>query len=143
MIIKERFERVEPFLSPRSERFWRAGAGGVLQIARCQSCGRYRHPPRPVCDACRGGDLQFEDVSGRGTLWSWTLNRYAWQPTMPPPYVVAVVELAEQPGLRLMSNLVNCDVADIRIGMDVQVCFAPAGASFVPLFMPMTSDGLR
>jgi uncharacterized OB-fold protein len=140
MIIHEGFPRVEPFLSPRSREFWRGGADGVLRICRCGDCGRYRHPPRPVCSACRGGAMRFEEVSGRGAVWSWTVNRYAWAPDMPPPYIVALVELAEQPGLRLMTNLVECEPEEIRVDMPVQVCFARTGDAYIPLFRPVSPD---
>jgi uncharacterized OB-fold protein len=138
VIITEGFTRAEPFLSPRTTEFWRAGSDGVLRIARCQTCGRYRHPPRPVCAACHGDDIRFEDVSGHGRVWSWTVNHYAWAPEMPPPYVVALVDLAEQPGLRLMSNLVECELDRIEVDMAVEVCFARTGDAHIPLFRPLS-----
>jgi uncharacterized OB-fold protein len=129
-------KRVAPPLTERTAPFWTSGSDGRLRIPRCGGCGHYQHPPLPVCPACHSSDVSWEPVSGRGTLWSWTLNRYQWVPSMPPPYVVAEVELAEQPGLRLLTNLVDADPAAIRIGMAVTVCFARAGDAFIPLFRP-------
>jgi uncharacterized OB-fold protein len=60
---------------------------------------------------------------------------------MPPPYVVAEVELAEQPGLRLLTNLVDCGPGSVRVGMDVTVCFARAGQASIPLFRPAGDHG--
>jgi uncharacterized OB-fold protein len=134
--LTEPFARVEPPRSARTAAFWQGGAEGELRIARCQACGWYLHPPRPVCPRCRGRDVLPEAVSGRGTLWSFTCNRYPWVPSMPVPYVVAEVELVEQPGLRLLTNLVECEPDGARIGMDVTVCFAEAGDAYVPLFRP-------
>ncbi|EFC86678.1 Zn-ribbon domain-containing OB-fold protein [Parafrankia sp. EUN1f] len=132
----EGFSRVAPPLTERTAPFWTSGADGVLRIAHCRDCGRYLHPPRPVCPACRGRDVGFDPVSGRGTVWSWTLNRYQWVPSMPPPYLVADVELVEQPGLRLLTNVVDCPPERIHVGLPVRVCFSQAGDAYIPLFRP-------
>ena len=129
-------ERTAPPITERTGAFWLSGADGVLRIARCQDCGRYQHPPPPTCPACRGSNLVLEPVSGRGTVHSWTINRYQWSPGMPPPYVLAEVELEEQAGLRLLTNIVGCDIEAVRIGMPVTVIFEPAGEAFVPVFTP-------
>jgi len=133
----EGFERVEPPLTERTRAYWTSGADGILRIARCAACGRFQHPPRPVCSRCRGRVLRSEPVTGRGVVWSWTVNRYEWQKDMPPPYVLAEVELVEQPGLRLLTDIVECTIDDVRIGMEVEVCFARAGEAFIPLFRPV------
>lgn len=133
-LVTEPFTRVAPPLTPRTEQFWRSGADGVLRIARCAGCGRYQHPPLPVCPSCHGREIVFAPVSGRGTLWSWTVNRYQWVPSMPPPYTVIRVELVEQPGLMLTSNLVDSSADTVRLGLAVEVCFARAGDAYIPLF---------
>jgi uncharacterized OB-fold protein len=140
-LVVEPFERVAPPLTERTAAFWMSGADGVLRIARCGGCGRYQHPPRPVCPSCRGRDIAFAPVSGRGTVWSWTLNHYAWVPSMPPPYVVADVELVEQPGLRLLTNVLDCAPEAMRIGLPVVVCFRQVGDAYIPLFRPEAGEG--
>jgi uncharacterized OB-fold protein len=73
-------------------------------------------------------------VSGNGTVHSWTVNRYRWTPELEPPYVIAEVELVEQPGLTVMTSV---RAADITIGMDVHVEFEQAGdEAYVPYFVP-------
>jgi uncharacterized OB-fold protein len=67
-------------------------------------------------------------------VWSFTINRYQWSPSLPPPYVIAEVELAEQPGLRLLTSVVGCD--DVTIGMPVCVRFEQAGDAWIPVFAP-------
>ncbi|HEX4864008.1 MAG TPA: OB-fold domain-containing protein [Acidimicrobiales bacterium] len=131
-LVIEAFTRPEPTPSDRTRAFWAGGADGLLRITRCGDCGRYCHPPLPVCPACRRSRLAPEPVSGRGTIYSWTVSRYEWQAEMPPPYIVAQVELVEQPGLRLITNIVGSDTVDI--GADVEVCFARSGDAFIPLF---------
>jgi uncharacterized protein len=132
----EPFERVAPPLTGRAGPFWTSGADGLLRILRCGSCGHFQHPPLPVCPVCHSASVSWQPVSGRGTLWSWTVSRYQWAPAMPPPYVVAEVELAERSGLRLLTNLVDADPASLCAGMDVTVCFARAGDAYIPLFRP-------
>src|SRR5688500_6268644 len=111
----EPFVRVEPPLTEPTHAFWSAAAHGVLRVARCP------HPPRPVCARCWSRTITPEPVSGRATVWTWTVNRYQWQTTMAPPYVLAEVELVEQPGLRLLTNIVDCAVDEVRIGLEVEV----------------------
>jgi hypothetical protein len=127
-------ERPSPDITDRTAAFWTGGASGQLLIARCQTCGWWLHPPLPVCRRCRGSDISPEPVSGRGTLWSYTVNRYPWATALTPPYVIAEVELEEQAGLRLMTSLV--EGAEPSIGMALQVGFEQAGDAWVPVFAP-------
>jgi len=87
-----------------------------------------------MCPRCQSRDVAPEVVSGRGTVFSFTVNRYQWTPLLEPPYVLAEVELDEQPGLRLLTSIVDCD--DVSIGMPVHVRFEPAGEAWVPVFAP-------
>jgi acetyl-CoA acetyltransferase len=75
-------------------------------------------------------------VSGRGVVAGFTVNHQQWQARFPPPYVIAVVALEEDDGVRLTTNIVNCPAADVRIGMAVRVLFEKAGDVYVPLFEP-------
>lgn len=127
-------ERPPPAVTERTGPFWTGGARGELLIQRCQACGRWAHPPLPMCPACHSRDVAPEPVSGRGTVWSFTINRYPWSPGIRPPYVLAEVELEEQPGMRLLTSIVDCD--DVAIGMPVSVRFEPAGEAWIPVFAP-------
>ena len=129
-------ERIAPPLTARTGEYWRSGSDDVLRIARCQSCRHYLHPPRPICPVCRARDVRFEPVSGRGRIWSFTINRYPWAPGMVPPYVIAEVELDEQQGLLLLTNIVDVAIEEVRIDMPVQVRFERAGDAFIPVFHP-------
>ena len=94
-----------PALIPETEAYWRACRAGRLAINRCQSCGWYIHPPRPVCSRCRSRDVKPQDLSGKGVVASYTINHQAWMPNMKVPFIIALVELAEQKDLRLTTNL--------------------------------------
>jgi uncharacterized OB-fold protein len=72
-------------------------------------------------------------------VYTYTINRYEWVPGFAPPYIVASIELDEQPGLRILSNVIDCDFVEIRCGLEVQVVFARHEDVFVPLFRPVTT----
>jgi len=112
-----------PALEGETEHFWRACRAGRLEILRCRGCGWYVHPPRPVCPRCRARDLAWEAVSGRATVVSYTVNHQRWVPGMEVPYVIGLVELAEQADLRLTTNLVGGAPDAVRIGLPVRVTF--------------------
>src|ERR1700759_2387305 len=110
-----------PALTPDTAPFWQGGAQGVLQIYFCSACGRYFHPPNPLCPNCTSFDVAPRAVSGRGRVLTFTINRYAWTAELSQPYVVAIVELAEQTGLRLLSNIIGSDPDKVTIDMPVTV----------------------
>ena len=64
------------------------------------------------------------------------MDHYPFNPEVPVPYVIAIVELVEQEGLRFTTDIVNCPIDAVTIGMPVQVVFEQQGEVFVPLFEP-------
>jgi uncharacterized protein len=128
--------RVLPRVTDQNEHFWRGGADGALRFLRCQACGYWIHPPAPVCPGCLSREVAPEAVSGQATVHTFTVNHQAWIPTLDPPYVVAIVELPEQPGLRLTTNIVGCDPDDVFIGMSVVVTFEEYEDVWLPFFEP-------
>ena len=126
-----------PALEPESERFWRACRAGRLEITRCRACGWYIHPPRPICPRCQAREVNWEAVSGRATLVSYTVNHQRWMPGMEVPYTIGLVELVEQADLRLTTNLVGCAPDAVEIGMPVRVTFREVSDEIaLPLFEP-------
>jgi hypothetical protein len=129
--------RVLPKVTPSNEHFWRGGAEAELRFLRCTPCGCYIHPPSPRCPECMGKQLEVAAVSGRATVATFTLNHQPWVPAPDHPYAIAIVEIEEQPTLRLMTNIVHCPVDEVRIGMRVQVCFEAHDDVYIPLFEPI------
>jgi uncharacterized OB-fold protein len=129
--------RLQPLVNDENEHVWLGGKEGELRFLACTACDTYIHPPAPVCPACLGRECEPRAVSGRAEVHTYTVNHHPWVPGFDPPYVVAIVEMVEQEGLRLMTNIVNCEIEDVEIGMPVKVCFEelPDGA-FLPLFEP-------
>lgn len=111
--------------------FWEATERRRLEILRCTACATYVHYPKPACWSCGGTDLAPAAVSGTGTIYSYTITHRP-VPGFEPPFNVIMVELDEQPGLRMISNLVE---GEPRIGMKVEVTFQPvAEGVWLPLF---------
>ncbi|HYT38726.1 MAG TPA: OB-fold domain-containing protein [Acidimicrobiia bacterium] len=104
--------------------FWDGLRRHELLILRCRECRTFVHPPQASCPRCLSLDPAPEPVSGRGTVYSFTVANREFAPGIVPPYVVALVDLVEQESLRLVTNLVNVSIGDVRIGMPVRVVFS-------------------
>lgn len=128
--------RVQPALDDTNRFFWTSGADGRLRFLRCQACGYWLHPPIPRCPECGSRDVAPEAVSGRAEVFSYTVNHQPWDGS-PEPYAIILVTFPEQEGMRLTSNLVDCPLDEIRIGMPVEVVFEQHGEVYFPLFKPV------
>lgn len=124
-----------PELTPENEFFWTSGSDDVLRMQRCDDCAQLIHPPQPVCRRC-GGRLSIDDLSGRGTVVGFSVNHQQWLPDLPPPYVIALVALDEDPLVRLTSQIVDCDPDAVRIGQRVVVRFEQHDDVWLPVFAP-------
>lgn len=131
--------RVLPRVTDDDEHFWTGGEHGELRIQRCRECRTWIHPGAPVCPACLSRDVAPEVASGRGEVHTYTINVQPWNPTFEHPYVIAVIELDEQPGLRITSNVYGCDPDDVHVGMRVEVFFELFEDVWLPLFRPETA----
>lgn len=136
--------RTLPAITDLNREFWTGGAAGELRILRCQTCGTWRHPPRPMCARCHGRDLRYETMSGTGTVFSFVVNHRQWRPGLQVPYVIVLVELDDESDLRLTSTLIGCPPEDVVIGMAVKVAFDEQDGVFVPIFEPAgTTERVR
>ena len=130
-------QRPLPRLEPVNRAFWTGGAEGELRICRCGDCGLWIHPPQPVCRQCLSENVAAEAVAGTGVIDTYTVNHRAWSPGLEVPYVVAIVQLDEQPDLRLMTNIVGCPADAVAIDMPVEVEFREQDGVFAPVFRPI------
>ncbi len=106
--------------------FWSAAAEHRLVCARCRSCGAFRMPPSPFCPRCRSQDVDWAELSGRGTIFTYTIVTHAVMPLLTDsiPYAVAAVTLPDAGGVRLLGNLVGMDSDEIAIDLPVRVEWA-------------------
>jgi uncharacterized OB-fold protein len=112
-----------PDVSGPTRPFWEAARQRRLALQRCRGCGAHRFPARDLCSRCLSRDVEWVTVSGRGSIFSWAVMHQVYHPGFADqvPYAVVVVELAE--GVRLVSNLLDCSVDEIRAGLPVEVVF--------------------
>jgi uncharacterized OB-fold protein len=131
--------RATPIITDLTQPFWDASRQGRLAIQRCADCGYYNHPPRAACDKCQSANLEFGDVSGRGSVWTYTVMHQksvaGFEEAV--PYLTALVELDEQSLLLMVTNLPGIAPEDVRIGMRVKVTFeALEDGNMLPQFVP-------
>jgi len=122
--------------------FWDGAANGQLVIQSCNACGHLQHAPEPICANCLSFDLGSAAVSGKGTVYTFCIPTQAFHPYFADklPFVLAVVELDEQPGLKMITNIVDIDPDSVRVGDRVEVTFRPLAEGFVlPVFRPAAS----
>ncbi|MBW2421956.1 MAG: OB-fold domain-containing protein [Deltaproteobacteria bacterium] len=127
------FEKPLPVPTATSRPFWEALTRHEVQIQQCAACQAWVYYPRAFCPSCLSPELEWKQISGRGTLYSFTICR---RPTAPfwadeLPQLIAVVELDEGP--RLTSTLCNVEEGDIRVGMRLQPFFDDVDSKKVTL----------
>ena len=126
-----------PTPDDHTREFWDAAREGKLLIKRCAACRRAHYYPRTFCPHCWSTKVSWEEASGRGSLYTYSVVH---QNDLPPfnervPYVAAIVELDEGP--RVMTNVVDCDLGALRVGMAVQVQFRSLTEDLsIPVFRP-------
>ena len=116
--------------------FWDAALEGRLVAPRCTRCGTFRLPPSPFCFACRHRDVEWVELPGTATLYSYTVVRHPLHPDLRDacPYVSAVVELdgTQGAGARMIVNVVDCDPDDLEIGDPLEVAFERVSDAMAP-----------
>jgi uncharacterized protein len=117
------YEKLVPSPTPETQPYWDGLREGRLRLQRCADCGRIRHYPRPVCDACWSMNVDWVDASGCGTVHSWTITHYAFHPAFKAdlPYILLTVDLPE--GVRMNAQARGIDADKLRLGLPVVVAF--------------------
>ena len=125
-----------PVPTPVSEPFWHGLANDQVIIQQCNDCQAWVFYPRSHCNHCLSPNLNWQEVSGLGKVYSFTIAR---RPTAPQfadelPQLIAVVELNE--GVRMNCVLVNVEADEIFIGMDVKAVFHRINGATLLYFEP-------
>jgi uncharacterized OB-fold protein len=115
-----------PEVTSETAEFWSATAEGTLLLPRCERCDAVIWYPRAFCPACGSLEVTWFAASGRGTVYTFTVIRRPVEPyTSSAPFVVAYVELEEGP--RVLTNVVDCEIDEVEVGMSVEVVFHDTG----------------
>lgn len=122
-----------PEVYPEHEHFWQAAEKGTLLLKQCNDCNEVHYYPRAFCPSCYSEQVEWIEASGKGTIYTYSVMRVG------TPYAIAFVELEE--GIRIMTNIVDCDLDTLTIGQPVQVTFKQTGSEdakgpFVACFTP-------
>ena len=126
-----------PVICTETKGFWEAARRHELHLQRCNACGEVIHFPRVMCTRCMSEDLGWMKSTGLGTLYSYTIVRQPAYESFQPdvPYVYALVDLDD--GARMISNVVNVDPGEVRVGMRLKVTFEDATPEIsIPKFEP-------
>jgi len=126
--------RPRPKLDDDNRAFWTGGADGKLNLMKCGDCGEFTHPPRQICRHCQGENMAPQAIAGTGEIDTFTINYQAWMPGLEVPFVIARVRLDGAPGVILTTNIVNCEVDDVKFDDKVKVVFDEQDGIWFPVF---------
>ena len=132
------YEKPLPQINDVNRPYWEAARQGKVVLQQCVDCGHYRYPAGLVCPSCLSDKLRWQQVSGRGRVFTWTVFHQVYHPAFARdvPYPVVAIELEEGP--RMISSLKDCALEDIRIGMPVEVVFEVVSPQVsLPKFRPV------
>ncbi len=125
-----------PVVNAETRPFWDATRDGQLLLPRCKACELVIWYPRAFCPECSSFDIEWINASGRGTIYSFTINRRGQGDYRDLAYVLAYVELEEGP--RILTNVVECDPEQVKVGQQVEVVFHPTpNGVALPRFRPV------
>lgn len=131
-----------PEPTPESRPYWEGLAGGRLMLQRCADCGRVRHYPRPLCDACHSFAVDWVEASGRATVHSWTVAHHPYHPAFRDalPYTLVTADLPE--GVRMVAQLRDAGPESLRLGQPLRIGFEDNGEGLVlPVLRPDAAAG--
>lgn len=121
----------DPAMNVGDAPYFEAAAQGKLLVKKCASCGEIHHYPRGVCPFCLSDKVSWLEAKGTGKIYTYSVTRRGG----PVPYCIAYVTLDE--GVTMMTNIVDCDLDNVRIGQAVKVTFKKSiGGVTMPMFTP-------
>ncbi|MGO8861054.1 MAG: Zn-ribbon domain-containing OB-fold protein [Acidimicrobiales bacterium] len=127
---------IPPAVTEETEGFWAAAAEGRLVVDRCDTCGAYSFPSRGMCRKCRGRTMSPVEITGRGRIYSYTVNYQRWLPELDVPFAIVLVEFPDYPGVRVVGRLRGCAPEDVAIDDEVEVGFETGpGGYAIPSFV--------
>jgi uncharacterized protein len=122
--------------------FWDAARQDRLVVPRCTKCGTFRLPPLPLCHVCQSEEVEWVELPGTGTVYSYTVVHHPLHPDLSAvcPYVSGIVELdgTQGEGARMLVNIIDCEPDEISIGTPVRITFDHVNDDMsTPRFRPL------
>ena len=122
--------------------FWEAARDNRFVCARCTNCGTFRLPPAPFCYECQHRDIEWVELPGTGTVYSFTIVRHPLAKMLQPsvPYASGIIEIdgTQGAGARMICNIVDVDVDQLKIGDKVEIVWEHVNDEMsVPRFRPV------
>ena len=130
--------KIFPRPSPETAVYWEACRNHKLMIQKCSNCNHYQFYPRIICTECMSQNVEWIVASGLAEVSSFTIVRRPVSKAYADevPYVVALIKLDEGPTMK--SNIVECDIDNVNIGMRVEVLFEDWSEEIsIPKFRPV------
>lgn len=120
--------------------FWEAAKARRLSVPRCGECGTFRMPPTPFCPHCQSRLVDWVDLAGEATVYSYSVVRGLPQ-FSDLVLVAAILDLPDAPGARIVSNIIDLAPEEVSIGMRVVVDFLPIADGWsLPVFRPAAQN---
>jgi uncharacterized OB-fold protein len=117
------YEKPLPIINEDNAPYWEYAREHQLRMQKCVNCGHIRFPVSIVCPRCHSLEMEWTRLSGKGKVYSYIIYHQAYHPAYKDdiPYVVAIIQLDEGP--RMESNITDCRLEDLRVGMPVELYF--------------------
>ena len=124
-----------PDISADTAAFWEGCKEHKLVLQKCKKCGKLRWPAAYLCPNCLSEETELCELSGEGVIYSYAIYYKPFHPSVADkvPYVVAEVDLKE--GARLVSNIVDCELSELKCGLPVEVRFIDGEGYARPVFV--------
>jgi uncharacterized OB-fold protein len=118
--------------------FWNSAKAHKLTACQCADCGHFRMPPRPFCPECQSKNINWPELPGTATVYSFAVCHKSPTTGEDLLYIPVILDLDGAPGVRLTSNLVGINPENVKIGMQVKVAWHPITDGWVlPIFTPI------
>jgi uncharacterized OB-fold protein len=133
-----------PLINEETRPYWEYCRKHELRMQQCRQCGHIRFPLSVICPKCHSMEAEWTKLSGKGKIYSFTIYRVPYHPAFKDdiPYVVAIIQLDEGP--RMESNVIGCQVEEVRMEMPVVVAFDDVtGEVTLPKFRPAGTEAVK
>lgn len=131
------YQKPLPVIQPFSQPFWDAAKVGKLLVQNCNSCSSPIFFPRDRCPECWSEDLGWTEASGKGEVYAFSVTYEGVEKAFLEdlPIILAWIDLPE--GIRMQTNIIDCEPDGVSIGMQVEVTFQKATDDIsLPYFKP-------